>query len=167
MSFGQVIPPDADRLTTVPTYLPSNEILPVPARPIDVFINKSYVVPDTVPFSKWVLPKPGRPYVFNMGSKEIENAIYGDVLFDYLAKMSAYNIALGNQPQKLIKLPNGLEVQSYILQRAIERKMLKILKSQKSIMGQIPKMEQHPLITGLVSLIAGILLGIVVKHSRN
>lgn len=71
---------------------------PIPATPIEA-LPRSFIVPRTVPFAKTILNKPTRPYILDIGPKEMHNRIYAslgqaEVSFIQDSPLKSFAIAL-------------------------------------------------------------------------
>ena len=171
--FGQELPSDSTLVTAAAGSSPSSGT-PVSNTPMPSGMpvqSATYIIPTQIPFSRFMLSRPGQRYVINLNSQEVEKSIYKDL--PTTAIPSSENIALtaqGADPTKVVQLQTGLEVPAYILKREGERR--KIAEIEAASYASLPPPQfysvglyalRFPAKASIIALLAGLIAGKLLK----
>jgi len=112
---------------------------------------------------------PGQPYNLAISSQEVEQAVYKDLPTDVKTETQI----TGADPQKLVKLTNGLEVPVYLVQRDIERKKAEKLRPPPPpvVLPMFHSIgvfaSKKPMQASIFALVLGALSGYIFYDFRN
>jgi hypothetical protein len=159
-------------VATSPGSAPSSGV-PVPSLPSGMPVStQTFVIPTAAPFSRFMMSRPGPPYVQNLKPQDVEKAIYKDLPISATTSAATPtnpDVALsaqGADPTQIVQLHTGLEVPAYILQREADRK--KAAEMEAASYSSVPPPRfysigaysmKFPAKATIIALIAGYLVG--------
>lgn len=133
------------------------------------YLNTTQEVIGTKVFSKKVLPKVGQPYSLQMSDSDVLREVYGSIPSTVKIKPSP-----GNEPQRIIRLRNGLDVPQDILERdalrkkAAEREAELLLSIKPGKLLQIGHFaSKNPMQASLIALAVGAIAGSIFYDKTN
>lgn len=170
--FGQELPSDSTLVTAAAGSSPASGT-PVSNTPMPSGMpvqSATYIIPTQAPFSRFMLSRPGQPYVINLKSQDVEKSIYKDLPTTVPSSESVALTAQGADPTKVVQLQTGLEVPAYILKREAERR--KIAEIEAASYASLPPPQfysvglyalRFPAKASIIALLAGLIAGKLLK----